>query len=453
MKQPAPAETSYIANLMERMKIREDKVSFNAHAEARQLKDLSLLPEIEAALRRAKTRWDYPNLAYILSHLIANTGSSEPVQLYETLLEKTPAKWDAVNFVIHSAEVACIPHCRGYALGYLNHPTLNVRSTVVSYLGELGNHEFAEEDIQTIGGILDDDPDDVHLQFMSVSALTHLARPSCIPYLERFLERHKKSRKSNLIDGCIEAKLCLARLGKPKRSWDKYTQLTLSRAVTIGNIGRAQACIDSGADVNSNLEGFPPLCTAANSGQTEIAEFLLDKGADVDAVTEDGRSALMIASVKGATDLVDLLCRRGADVDHQTPGGKNALMEACESGNVGVVSLLLENGARVDLRTEPKETGGTSALMFAARYGNCEIIELLIGEGACVHDEDCYGQTALTHAHNCGQQAAEKTLVKLGADISKAKMTADDIDPGITNLLRKTLEFLDRFAKGGRGQC
>lgn len=452
MKKPVPAEASFIANLMARMKSREDNVSFDAHAEARQLKDLSLLPEIEAALQRAKTQWDFPNLAYIVSHLIANTGSSEPVQLYETLLEKTPAKRNDVDFVIHAAEVACIPHCRGYALSYLNHPILDVRSSVVSYLGKLGGHEFADEDIKTIGAILDDDPDDAHLQFMAVLALTDLCRPSCIPYLERFLERHKKSRKSSVIDAWIEAKLCLAMLGKPKRSWDKYTQLTFSRAITIGNIGRAQACIDSGADVNSDLEGFPPLCAAANSGKAEIAKFLLDKGADVDAVTAHGRSALMIASSRGATDLVDLFCRRGADVDYQTSEGKTALMEACESGNVEVVRLLLKNGASVDLRTEPKETSGTSALMFAARSGNSEIIELLVGEGACVSDEDGYGLTALTHAHDCGQEAAEKTLVKLGADISKAKMTADDIDPGITNLLRKTLAFMNLFAKGGRGQ-
>ena len=47
-------------------------------------------------------------------------------------------------------------------------------------------------------------------------------------------------------------------------------------------------------------------------GHLDIAKLLLDKGADVNAKSKDGDTALMAASEKGHTKIVELLKARGS---------------------------------------------------------------------------------------------------------------------------------------------
>jgi ankyrin repeat protein len=54
--------------------------------------------------------------------------------------------------------------------------------------------------------------------------------------------------------------------------------------------------VDAGADVNARQHGgFTALHSAAQSGKTEIIDLLLDRGASLDAATEDGRRPLDFA--------------------------------------------------------------------------------------------------------------------------------------------------------------
>ena len=51
---------------------------------------------------------------------------------------------------------------------------------------------------------------------------------------------------------------------------------------------------------------------AARYGDTEVVQILLQAGADVNVVDNDGKSALMIAKEKSHTPIVNLLRRAGA---------------------------------------------------------------------------------------------------------------------------------------------
>ena len=67
-----------------------------------------------------------------------------------------------------------------------------------------------------------------------------------------------------------------------------------------------------------------PSCGRARKA-TETAALLVERGADVNAATSDGRTALMRASYGGHTETAALLVERGADVNAATSNGETAL--------------------------------------------------------------------------------------------------------------------------------
>ncbi len=59
--------------------------------------------------------------------------------------------------------------------------------------------------------------------------------------------------------------------------------------------------------------GNSPLHIAAYKGRTEIVEFLLSEGAEVNTMSKFGGTALYMASYAGQGEVVDVLIAHGAD--------------------------------------------------------------------------------------------------------------------------------------------
>jgi ankyrin repeat protein len=74
--------------------------------------------------------------------------------------------------------------------------------------------------------------------------------------------------------------------------------------------------------------------------------MLLDSGADVNARSEDGRTALMLASSDAHLGAVKLLVEQGADVNAKSKDGQTALMRATSRGNEQVGNYLKQHGAK-----------------------------------------------------------------------------------------------------------
>ena len=68
-------------------------------------------------------------------------------------------------------------------------------------------------------------------------------------------------------------------------------------------------------------------------------KHLLNKGADINAKTEDGETAWTLAYFQSHVDVVNLLLARGADTNARTEGGETALMLASSGGQLDVVDL------------------------------------------------------------------------------------------------------------------
>jgi ankyrin repeat protein len=130
---------------------------------------------------------------------------------------------------------------------------------------------------------------------------------------------------------------------------------------------------------------------AAQDGEMTAVKELLEKGANVNARDEAGKTALLwVAPARDNPEMAKLLIDRGADVNAKDNAGETALMIASSQSNHGIVTALLEAGAEVNAQNN---VGGT-ALMAAAIRANVEEIKILLGNNADRKLKDKKGRTA-----------------------------------------------------------
>jgi ankyrin repeat protein len=89
----------------------------------------------------------------------------------------------------------------------------------------------------------------------------------------------------------------------------------------------------------------------------ESIELLIDRGADINARTKDGYTALHYVAMNGYSDmkiLVELSIVKGADVNAKTNDGKTPLdiIESVFGGNPEIIEILKQNGAVSSDRTD-----------------------------------------------------------------------------------------------------
>ncbi len=111
---------------------------------------------------------------------------------------------------------------------------------------------------------------------------------------------------------------------------------------------------------------------AAHDGHADMIPPLLQAGADVNARTVGGSTALMWAANNGHVNVIPLLLKAGADVNAKNMKGFTALIWAAGKGHANVISLLLQAGADVDA----KENHGLNAEDFA-ETSRPEIVSLI----------------------------------------------------------------------------
>jgi ankyrin repeat protein len=141
--------------------------------------------------------------------------------------------------------------------------------------------------------------------------------------------------------------------------------------------------LGGGADVNAGTYlGMTALIGASQNGHLEVVRALLARGAKVNAKLADDAALLIMDSRNGPLQVTHArLLARGLVIDarkNHSRGGYTALIEASFHGYRDVVQALLANGAELNART----TGGITALDAAKQEGHDDVSELLVKAGA-----------------------------------------------------------------------
>nr|BAN20704.1 ankyrin 2,3/unc44 [Riptortus pedestris] len=139
----------------------------------------------------------------------------------------------------------------------------------------------------------------------------------------------------------------LLELGAQVNLQDDFERTPLHWAAWEGNLPGLQLLEEAGGDLDAEEAwGRTLLHLAANGGHTQVAEWLLDRGADPNSICNSQlNTPLHVAASGGHTDIMRLLLERGAilecpDIDDGTP-----LVSAIRHDQPEAVKLLLEYGA------------------------------------------------------------------------------------------------------------
>ena len=157
-----------------------------------------------------------------------------------------------------------------------------------------------------------------------------------------------------------------------KRAGTAEKSEALSRAVRAEYFEIIKLLREQGAEVN--LKEQNPLQVAVDTGNLEIATWLLGQGADPNYRNSEGISVLATGlgwSMK--PELVRLLLEKGASPKTADNEGVTPLMLAVERGNLEVVQLLVQKGADPKARSK----AGKTALDLAKDASNAELVKYL----------------------------------------------------------------------------
>jgi ankyrin repeat protein len=141
--------------------------------------------------------------------------------------------------------------------------------------------------------------------------------------------------------------------------------------------------------------GNTPLHTSAIVGSVSVADYLLSKGADINAPNKQLQTPLHVAIYNKQEGVAILLIEKGADINRQDLAGNTPLHETAYSNNPTIAGLLISKGAGLEIRNKNNYTP-LGALTRSTH--NFEVAEVLVKGGADVNAPWTNGATPLNDA-------------------------------------------------------
>src|SRR6267142_2611209 len=180
-----------------------------------------------------------------------------------------------------------------------------------------------------------------------------------------------------------------------------------------GHVEVAQFLVEHGADaIAQDNDGSTPLHWTSSRGHIELAQFLIQHGADATAQNRNGSTPLHWASSKGHIELAQFLVQHSADATAQNKNGSTPLHRASSEGHIELAQFLVQHGA--DATAQNKN--GSTPLHWASSEGHIELAQFLVQHGADATAQDNDGTTPLHRASSEGHIELARFLIQHGAD-------------------------------------
>jgi ankyrin repeat protein len=246
----------------------------------------------------------------------------------------------------------------------------------------------------------------------------------------------------NLVKTLFKDKKQILDAVNDKNQLNTYLHLASDR----GHKDIAELLIEKGANINQKVwSGNTPLHCASLYGHKEIVELLIANGATFDEENEIGETPLHFASAKGHKDIVKLLIENGANINQENEISETPLHWASENGHNDIAELLIEKGANIN----KINNYGLTPLHMASFHGRKDIAQLLIENGANVNEKDNNGYTPLHSASENGHEDIAQMLIANGANVfveNNHHKTPFDcaLEYGYSDLVKL---FIDKSAK------
>ena len=195
------------------------------------------------------------------------------------------------------------------------------------------------------------------------------------------------------------------------------TQASIFVASQRGDVELLRELIESGkaTATDRDPQNITPLHWAAINAHVAACRYLLEQGAEVDALGGDlVATPMQWAARNGYLYVIQLLIAHNADPTITDSQGYNSLHLVTHSSSIMPLLYLLHQPINVDSR----DSQGHTSLMWAAYQGDALSVNLLLRHGANPNLKDDAGLTSLHWAVVRGNRIAIRKLIEKGADLS-----------------------------------
>ena len=249
---------------------------------------------------------------------------------------------------------------------------------------------------------------------LSITVKNHLRG-----YFSDIIERNSEFRYYEMFCKLYLFKDIVSEVIKERQEVDEnyFLPLIMKVVCSDGNMPLLEFLIEHGANKEAvNEYQQTPLFVACDEGHLSIVQYLISKGANVKTVNKYQQTPLHIACEKGHFQIVQYLVEHSANIEALNKYQQTPLHVACQFNYLSIVQYLVEHGANIEAIKKYQQT----PLFVACQFNYLPIVQYLISKGANIEALNKYQETPLFIACEKGHLSIVQYLISKGANVKTA---------------------------------